>query len=101
MFDAKGFWVCDLGLAADRKLSQKLKEEREVELAGDVDGRHHAITSSSSFFSRKGQLYSCIVHFRTALSRSPRTLRGTSENGGDQWMCCDMPAWSVLVSLSA
>ena len=38
MFDAKGFWVCDLGLAADRKLSQKLKEEREVELAGDVDG---------------------------------------------------------------
>ena len=38
MFDAKGFWVSDLGLAADRKLSQKLKEEREVELAGDVDG---------------------------------------------------------------
>ena len=37
MLDAKGFWVCDLGLAADRKLSQKLKEEREVELAGGDD----------------------------------------------------------------
>ena len=37
MLDAKGFWVCDLGLAADRKLSQKLKEQRDVELAGDGD----------------------------------------------------------------
>ena len=37
VLDAKGFWVCDLGLAADRKLSQKLKEQREVELA-DGDG---------------------------------------------------------------
>ena len=36
MLEAKGFWVCDLGLAADRKLSQKLKEQREVELARDV-----------------------------------------------------------------
>ena len=34
---SKGFWVCDLGLAADRKLSQKLKEEREIELAA-IDG---------------------------------------------------------------
>jgi DNA polymerase III epsilon subunit-like protein len=38
MLDAKGFWVCDLGLAADRQLSQKLKEQREVELAADGDG---------------------------------------------------------------
>ena len=39
MFNAKGFWVCDLGLAADRKLSQQLKEQREVELAdGGGDG---------------------------------------------------------------
>ena len=38
MLDTKGFWVCDLGLAADRKLSQKLKEQREVELADDGDG---------------------------------------------------------------
>jgi hypothetical protein len=38
MLDAKGFWVCDVGLAADRKLSQKLKEQREVELAADGDG---------------------------------------------------------------
>ena len=39
MFDSKGFWVCDAGLAADRKLSQKLKEEREVELAQEaIDG---------------------------------------------------------------
>ena len=37
MLEAKGFWVCDLGLAADRKLSQKLKEQREVELARDSD----------------------------------------------------------------
>ena len=28
---------CDAGLAADRKLSQKLKEAREVELAGGGD----------------------------------------------------------------
>ena len=47
VLDAKGFWVCDLGLAADRKLSQKLKEEREVELAGDgdvADGEEEAET---------------------------------------------------------
>ena len=37
MLHAKGFWVCDLGLAADRKLSQKLKEEREIELAATAD----------------------------------------------------------------
>jgi len=37
VLDAKGFWVCDAGLAADRKLSQKLKEAREVELAGGGD----------------------------------------------------------------
>ena len=38
MLDIKGFWVCDIGLAADRKLSQKLKEQRENELANDGDG---------------------------------------------------------------
>ena len=38
MLHSKGFWVCDLGLAADRKLSQKLKEQRDVELAADGDG---------------------------------------------------------------
>lgn len=37
MLDTKGFWVCDSGLAADRKLSQKLKEARNVELAGGGD----------------------------------------------------------------
>jgi hypothetical protein len=37
VLNAKGFWVCDLGLAADRKLCQKLKEQHEVELA-DGDG---------------------------------------------------------------
>jgi DNA polymerase III epsilon subunit-like protein len=37
MLHDKGFWVCDLGLAADRKLSQKLKEEREIELAATAD----------------------------------------------------------------
>ena len=37
VLDGKGFWVCDAGLAADRKLSQKLKEAREVELAGGGD----------------------------------------------------------------
>ena len=33
MLDKKGFWVCDIGLAADRSLSKKLKEQRDVELA--------------------------------------------------------------------
>ena len=37
VFDEKGLWVCDSGLAADRKLSQKLKEARDIELAGGGD----------------------------------------------------------------
>ena len=47
MFDTKGFWVCDAELAADRKLSQKLKEQREVELAADADAEEAEADDSS------------------------------------------------------
>ena len=33
VLDAKGFWACDIDVAANRKLCQKLKEEMEVEEA--------------------------------------------------------------------
>jgi hypothetical protein len=46
VLDSKGFWSCDVSAAANRKLSQKLKEVVAVEFAGDdpaVDKDRNAV----------------------------------------------------------
>ena len=37
MLEEKGFWSCDIRVAADRKFCQKLKEQMELEEAGASD----------------------------------------------------------------
>ena len=44
VLDTKGFWACDIDVAANRKLCQKLKEEMEVEEADSGEHKEPEVT---------------------------------------------------------